>query len=62
LKKGYQPRTNLVKVENGYLLAVRRSVLNTHRWNSYFCQLLTASYTWEYIRLKDVHTAEAPSL
>jgi hypothetical protein len=37
-KKGYQPRTNMVKEENGDLLTDFHSILN--RWNNYFCQLL----------------------
>jgi hypothetical protein len=37
-KKGYQPRTNMVKAENGDLLADSHSILN--RWKNYFCQLL----------------------
>jgi hypothetical protein len=34
-KKGYQPRTNMVKEENGDLLADSHSILN--RWKNYFC-------------------------
>jgi hypothetical protein len=37
-KKGYQPRTNMIKYENGDLLADSQSILN--RWKNYFCQLL----------------------
>jgi hypothetical protein len=37
-KKGYQPRTNLVKDEKGDLLADPHKILN--RWMKYFCQLL----------------------
>jgi hypothetical protein len=37
-KKGYQPRTNLVKDERGNLLADPRKILN--RWKNFFCQLL----------------------
>jgi len=36
--KGYQPRTNLVKDENGDLIADSHNILN--RWKNYFCQLL----------------------
>jgi len=39
-KKGYKPRTDLVKVESGYLLVVCQSVLYRRRWNNYFCQVL----------------------
>jgi hypothetical protein len=37
-KKGYQPRTNLVKDKRGDLLADPDNILN--RWKNYFCQLL----------------------
>jgi hypothetical protein len=37
-KKGYQPRTNMVKEENGEMLADSHSIFN--RWKNYFCQLL----------------------
>jgi hypothetical protein len=37
-KKGYQPRTNLVKDERGDLLVDPHKILN--RWKNYFCQLL----------------------
>jgi hypothetical protein len=37
-KKGYQPRTNLVKDESGDLLVDPHKILN--RWKNYFCQLL----------------------
>jgi hypothetical protein len=33
-KKGYQPRTNVVKVEDGDLLADFHSILN--KWKTYF--------------------------
>ena len=39
-KKSYQPRTDLVKVESGYLFVVCQRVLYTRRWNNYFCQVL----------------------
>jgi hypothetical protein len=35
-KKGYQPKSNLVKDESGDLLADLHSILN--RWKNYFCQ------------------------
>jgi hypothetical protein len=38
IKKGYQPRTNFVKYENGDLLADCHSILN--RGKNYFFQLL----------------------
>jgi hypothetical protein len=37
-KKGYQPRNNLVKDEDGDLLADSHNILN--RWKNYFSQLL----------------------
>jgi hypothetical protein len=39
-KKGYQPRSNLVKDENGDLLADSHNILN--RWKNYFSQLPNA--------------------
>jgi hypothetical protein len=36
--RGYQPRNNLVKDENGDLLADSHNILN--RWKNYFSQLL----------------------
>jgi hypothetical protein len=36
-KKGYKPRTNLVKDEKGDLLADPHKIVN--RWMGYFCQL-----------------------
>jgi hypothetical protein len=38
LRRGYQTRNNLVKNENGDLLADPHNILN--RWNNYFSQLL----------------------
>jgi hypothetical protein len=37
-KKGYKPRTNLVKDEKGDLLVDPHKIVN--RWMNYFCQLL----------------------
>jgi hypothetical protein len=37
-KSGYQPRNNLVKDENGDLLADSHDILN--KWKNYFSQLL----------------------
>jgi hypothetical protein len=37
-EKGYQPRTNLVKYDNGEILADSHNILN--RWNNHFCQPL----------------------
>jgi hypothetical protein len=38
IKRGYQPRSNLVKDGNGDLLADSNNIVN--RWKSYFPQLL----------------------
>jgi hypothetical protein len=37
-KKGYQPRSNLVKDGNGNMLADSHNILS--RWKNYFSQLL----------------------
>jgi hypothetical protein len=37
-KRGYQPRSNLVKGKNGDRLADSHNILN--RWKTHFCQLL----------------------
>jgi hypothetical protein len=37
-KRGYQPRSNLVKDEKGHLLVDSHHILN--RWKNYFSQLL----------------------
>jgi hypothetical protein len=42
-KKGYQPTTNLLKDDRGYLVADPRQILN--RWKNYFCQLLNVQET-----------------
>jgi hypothetical protein len=50
-KRSYQPRSNLVKVENGDLLADSHSILN--RWKNYFSELLNVlrviDVIYEYI-------------
>jgi hypothetical protein len=55
LKKGYKPRTNMVKEENGDLLADFHSIFN--RWKNYFCQLLNVHRVND-VRQTEVHTAE----
>jgi hypothetical protein len=50
LKKGYQPGTNMVKEENGDLLADSHSISN--RWKNYFYQLFND------VRQTEKHTAE----
>jgi hypothetical protein len=54
-KKGYQPRTNLVKNERGDLLADCQKILN--RWKNYFCQLLNVHRAGG-VRQTEMHTAE----
>jgi hypothetical protein len=54
-KKGYQPRINIIKVENGYMLADPQSVLN--RWKNFFDQLLNICEVHD-VRQMDIHTAE----
>jgi hypothetical protein len=54
-KRGYQPRNNLVKDENGDLLAYSQNILN--RWKNYLSQLLNV-HNVSYIRQIEVHTAE----
>jgi hypothetical protein len=54
-KKGYQPRTNLVKDERGDLLADPQKILN--RWKNYFCELLNVHGAGG-VRQTEIHTAE----
>jgi hypothetical protein len=54
-KKGYQPKTNMVKEENGDLLADSHSILN--RSNNCFGQLLNAHRVNDVMQT-DIHTAE----
>ena len=54
-KKGYQPRTNIVKDEKGDLVADSYSILA--RWN-YFSQLLNVHWVSD-IRHTVMHTAES---
>jgi hypothetical protein len=54
-KKGYQPRTNLMKENNCYLLAYSHSILK--RWKDYFCQLLNIHGVND-IRQTEIHSAE----
>jgi hypothetical protein len=55
-KKGYQPKTNLVKDERGDLLANPQKVLN--RWKNYFCQLLNVQGLGSIMQT-EIHTAES---
>jgi hypothetical protein len=54
-KRGYQPRSNLVKDENGDLLADSNTILN--RLKSYFSQLLNV-HDINDVRQIEIHTAE----
>jgi hypothetical protein len=54
-KKGYQPTTNIIKDENGNLLADPQNVLN--RWKNFFNQVLHIHGVHD-VRQMDVHMAE----
>ncbi|PNF34871.1 hypothetical protein B7P43_G03116 [Cryptotermes secundus] len=54
-KRGYQPSSNLVKDENGDLLADSHNILN--RWRNYYSQLLNVRRVSD-VRQTEIHTAE----
>jgi hypothetical protein len=54
-KKGYQPRINIIKDENGNLIADPQSVLN--RWKNIFNYVLNVQGVHN-VRQTDIHTAE----
>jgi hypothetical protein len=54
-KKGFKPKTNLVKDERGTPLVDRHKILN--RWKNYFCQLLNVCGVGG-VWLTEMHTAE----
>jgi hypothetical protein len=54
-KRGYQPRTNVVKDEKGDLVADSHSILA--RWRNHFTQLLNINGAND-VRQTEVHTAE----
>jgi hypothetical protein len=54
-KRGYQPRNNLVKDENGDLLANSHNILN--RWMKYFSRLLNVRNVSD-VKQIEVHMAE----
>jgi hypothetical protein len=54
-KRGYQPRSNLVKDENGDLFADSNTILN--RWKSYFSQLLNIHNVSDVRQIK-IYTTE----
>jgi hypothetical protein len=53
-KKGYQPRINIIKDENGTLIADSQNVLN--RWKNFFNQVLNVHGVHD-VRQMDIHTA-----
>jgi hypothetical protein len=54
-KRGYQPRTNLVKDERGELVADPHKIWNW--WKNYFCKLLNV-HGMGVVRQTEMHTAE----
>jgi hypothetical protein len=54
-KRGYQSRSNIVKDENGDLLADSNNTVN--RWKSYFSQLLKV-HNVSNVRQTEIQTAE----
>jgi hypothetical protein len=54
-RRGYQPRSNLVKKRNGELIADSNTIVN--RWKSYFFKLLNAHNVSD-VKQIDIHTAE----
>jgi hypothetical protein len=54
-KRGHQPRNNLLRDENGDLLADSHNILN--RWKNYFSQLLYVHNVSD-VRQIEVHMAE----
>jgi hypothetical protein len=54
-KKGYHPRINIIKDENGNLLVYPQSVLN--RWKHFFNQLLNV-HGFDDCGQMDIHMAE----
>ena len=55
VKKGYQPRTGIVKDEKGDLVADSHSIMA--RWRNYFSQILNVHGVSE-VRQAEIHTAE----
>jgi len=54
-KKGYQPRTPIVKDEKGDLVADSHSIMA--RWRNYFSQLLNVHEVKD-VRQEEIHTVE----
>ena len=55
MKKGYQPRTRIVKHEKGDLVADSHSIMV--RWRNYFTQILNVLGVSD-VRPAEIHTAE----
>ena len=55
LKKGYQPRTNIVKGETGGLITGFYSILAG--WRNHFCQLFNVHWVSD-VKQTEIHTAE----
>ena len=55
MKKGYQPRTKIVKDEKGDLVADSHSIMA--RWRNYFSQILNVHCVSD-IRQAEIHTAQ----
>ena len=55
MKKGYQPRTRIVKDEKGDLVADSHSIMA--RWRNYFSQILNVHGVSD-VRQAEIHTAE----
>jgi hypothetical protein len=54
-KKGYQPRINIIKDENGNLITDPQNILNS--WKNFFNQVLNVHGVRD-VRQMDIHTAE----
>ena len=55
MKKGYQPRTKIVKTKKGDVVADCHSIML--RWRNYFCQILNVHGVSD-VRQAEIHTAE----
>ena len=55
VKKGYQPRCNIVKDEKGDLVADSQSIVA--RWRNYFSQLFNVHGVKDVVQA-EIHTAE----
>jgi hypothetical protein len=55
IKKGYQPRTRIVKNEKGDLVADSHNIMA--RWRNYFSQILNVHGVSD-VKQAEIHTAE----